>query len=246
MFSGKTVIVTGSGRGIGRAVALKFGSLGANVIVNYAASSNKAQEVVNEIIEVGGHAIAIKADIRNSNEVEEMFTKTMDTYGSVDILVNNAGITKDALIIRMNDEDFDDVIDINLKGAFKCTKAASKIMMKQRSGTIINISSVIGLIGNGGQANYASSKAGIIGLTKSAARELAPRGINVNAIAPGFIKSDMTDVLTDKIKDSILKQIPLGTFGECEDVANLIVFLSSKNARYITGQIINVDGGMVM
>lgn len=246
MFDNKTVVVTGAGRGIGRNIALTFAKMGANVVVNYSTSSQKAEEVVEEIKQSGGKAIAVKADVRKLDEVEQMFESTIKEYGTVDILINNAGITKDALLVRMSDKDFEDVIDINLKGSFNCSKVAAKTMMKQKSGSIINMSSVIGLIGNIGQANYSASKAGIIGLTKSSARELATRGINVNAIAPGFIKTEMTDILSEKVKDSILKQIPMGTLGETEDVTNLIVFLCSPNAKYITGQVINVDGGMVM
>lgn len=246
MFKGKTIIVTGGARGIGKAIALKFGKLGANVVVNYSSSSARAEEVGAEIEKSGGKALVIKADVRNVAEVKKMFENALEKFGSVDILVNNAGITKDNLLIRMSEQDFDDVIGINLKGAFNCIKSAAKIMIKQRAGRIVNISSVIGLIGNAGQANYAASKAGIIGLTKSAAKELASRGVTVNAIAPGFIKTDMTDVLSDKIKENILGQIPLGMLGEPEDIANAALFFASENAKYITGQVISVDGGMVM
>lgn len=243
---GKTAVVTGGARGIGKAIVLKLSGLGANVVVNYSSSPDKAEELVKSIKVNGGNAVAIKADVKNLEEVEAMFSQAQEAFGSVDILVNNAGITKDNLIIRMSEKEFDDVIAINLKGTFNCIKTATKIMMKQRSGRIVSISSVIGVVGNAGQANYAASKAGIIGLTKSTAKELASRGITANAIAPGFIKSDMTDVLNDKVKETILTQIPLGLLGEPEDIANTVAFLASDEARYITGQVIGVDGGMVM
>lgn len=246
MLKNKTAIVTGGARGIGRAIAIKLASLGANVVVNYSSKPEAAQEVVDIIEQNGGKAILFKADVRLNEEVEAMFNKTIEIFGSLDILVNNAGITKDNLLLRMSEKEFDDVIEINLKGTFNCIKNATKIMMKQRSGRIINISSVIGLIGNAGQANYAASKAGIIGLTKSVAKEFASRGVTVNAIAPGFIKTDMTDVLSDKVKEAILTQVPLGALGEPEDVANAVAFLASDSAKYITGQVLNVDGGMVM
>lgn len=242
----KTAIVTGGARGIGKAISLKLSGLGANVVVNYSSSPDKAEELVKAIKENGGNAVAIKANVSNLEEVEAMFAKAQEAFGSVDILVNNAGITKDNLLLRMTEKEFDDVIAINLKGTFNCIKTATKIMMKQRLGRIVSISSVVGVMGNAGQANYSASKAGIIGLTKSTAKELASRGITANAIAPGFIKSDMTDVLSDKVKEQISAQIPLGSLGEPEDIANAVAFLVADESRYITGQVICVDGGMIM
>ncbi|WP_271629532.1 3-oxoacyl-[acyl-carrier-protein] reductase [Caldicellulosiruptor sp. DIB 104C] len=242
----KVALITGASRGIGRAIALKFGQNGANVVINYSSSEFQAQTLKEEIEKLGVKALTIKCDVSNSEEVNAMFSQIEKEFGRLDILVNNAGITKDGLILRMNKEDFDKVIAINLKGAFLCAKAASKIMVKQREGNIINISSVVGIIGNVGQTNYAASKAGIIGLTKSLAKELASRNIRVNAIAPGFIKTDMTEVLSDKVKEMMLSSIPLGRFGEAEEVANVALFLASSLSSYITGQVIVVDGGMVM
>lgn len=246
MFNNKTAVITGASRGIGKAIALKLSSLGANIVVNFSSSPEKALELVSSIEQNGGKAIALKADVKKIDQVEKMFEESHQKFGSIDFLINNAGITRDNLLLRMAEKDFDDVLQTNLKGAFNCIKCASKIMLKQRSGKIVNISSVIGLIGNAGQANYAAAKAGMIGLTKSAAKEFASRNINVNAVAPGFIKTDMTDVLNEKTKEAILSQIPLGTFGSPEDVADVVAFLCSEQARYITGQVINVDGGMVM
>jgi 3-oxoacyl-[acyl-carrier protein] reductase len=245
MLKNKTAIITGAARGIGKAIALKLASLGANIVVNYTSKPEAAQEVVAEIEKLGVKAIAVKADVRNLSEVEEMINEAQRTFESIDILVNNAGITKDNLMLRMTEQDFNDVIDINLKGTFNCIKSATKVMLKQRSGRIINISSVIGLVGNAGQSNYAASKAGIIGLTKSVAKEFGSRGITVNAVAPGFIKTDMTDVLSDKVKENILSQIPLGTLGETEDIANVIEFLVSDKSQWITGQTIRVNGGFM-
>ncbi|ABP67197.1 3-oxoacyl-(acyl-carrier-protein) reductase [Caldicellulosiruptor saccharolyticus DSM 8903] len=242
----KVALITGASRGIGRAIALKFGQNGANVVINYSSSEFQAQTLKEEIEKLGVKALTIKCDVSNSEEVNAMFSQIEKEFGRLDILVNNAGITKDGLILRMNEEDFDKVIAINLKGAFLCAKAASKIMVKQREGNIINISSVVGIIGNVGQTNYAASKAGIIGLTKSLAKELSSRNIRVNAIAPGFIKTDMTEVLSDKVKEMMLSSIPLGRFGEAEEVANVALFLASSLSSYITGQVIVVDGGMVM
>ncbi len=244
--TGKTALVTGAGRGIGRACALHLATLGASVAVNYSKSGDEAREIVKEIEAMGGKALAIKANVGSANEVEAMFEETVKALGGLDILVNNAGITKDGMLIRMKEEDWDLVLEINLKGAFLCTKQAAKIMMKQRHGRIINISSVIGVSGNAGQANYAASKAGIIGFSKSIAKELAPRGVLVNIIAPGFIDTDMTGVLSDKIKEGILAQIPLGRYGSPMDIANLAGFLASEQSGYITGQVIHVDGGMIM
>ncbi len=242
----KTAVVTGASRGIGRAIAKKLASDGYNVIVNYSGSKEKADAVVAEIIADGGLAIAYKCDVSDSKECLEMINDIKAQYGSVDVLVNNAGITRDGLIMRMSEEDFDAVINVNLKGCFNAIKAVTPIMLKQRSGKIINMSSVVGITGNMGQANYSASKAGVIGLTKSAAKELASRGITVNAIAPGFIETDMTSVLKDNIKEAMKTMIPLPRFGQPEDIANAVSFLASDSASYITGQVLNVDGGMVM
>ena len=244
--SGKVALVTGASRGIGKACALYLAELGAKVAINYSRSSEQADQVVAQIKEMGGEAIAIRADVSKQAEVETMVDETIKSLGGLDILINNAGVTKDTLLIRMKEEDWDQVLDINLKGAFLVTKAAAKYMMKKRQGKIINISSVIGVSGNAGQANYAASKAGIIGFSKSIAKELAPRGILVNIIAPGFIDTDMTDVLNDQVKEAILSKIPLGRYGDPEDIAYLVGFLSSDQSQYITGQVIHVDGGMVM
>ncbi len=243
---GKTAIITGSGRGLGKSIALKLASMGANIVLNDIPSSD-AIDVTAEEFRAAGYKVAVtKGDVRNQDDVQSMIDTTVETFGSVDILVNNAGITKDMLMIKMKEEDWDAVLDINLKGAFFCTKAAAKYMMKQRSGKIINIASVAGVMGNPGQANYSSSKAGLIGLTKSTAKELAARGIICNAVAPGIIKSHMTDVLPDKVKENYLNNIPLSRFGTPEDVANVIAFLASDLSNYVTGQVINIDGGLVM
>ncbi|MFR1710071.1 MAG: 3-oxoacyl-[acyl-carrier-protein] reductase [Clostridium sp.] len=246
MFKGKNVVVTGGSRGIGRAIALEFGKNGANVVINYANSDAEAKKVAEEIKSLGGNAILIKGNISSFNEGKKLIDETVKAFGTIDILINNAGITKDGLIMRMKEEQFDEVLDINLKGVFNTCKSAVFHMIKQRNGKIINISSIVGVIGNAGQANYAASKAGVIGLTKSIAKEVGSRGITVNAIAPGFIKSDMTDVLSKKVKDGMLSLIPLGRFGAVEDIAKTVTFLASESAEYITGQVINVDGGMVM
>lgn len=246
MLKGKTAVVTGASRGIGRAIAVKLARLGANVVVNYRNSVEAVQEVVKEIEALGAKALAVQCDISSYSDAENMMKKCIEEFGSLDILVNNAGITKDGLLMRMKEEDFDSVIDINLKGAFNCTRHVSAIMLKQRSGRIINISSVSGLTGNAGQVNYSSAKAGILGMTKAVAKELASRGVTCNAVAPGYIQTDMTDVLSDKVKDTIMNTIPLKKLGNPEDVANAVAFLASEEASYITGQIINVDGGMVM
>ena len=229
---GKVAIVTGASRGIGRAVAINLAQSGADIVVNYSGSEGAAQETVEVVA--------------NADEVASMVEEAHKEFGHIDILVNNAGITRDGLLMRMKDEDFDAVIDINLKGVYLVTKAVSKIMMKQRSGHIINMTSVVGVIGNAGQTNYAASKAGVIGFTKSCAKELASRGITVNAIAPGFINTDMTDVLPEKVKEAMVTQIPLGRMADAEEVATVATFLASDFANYITGQVINVDGGMVM
>lgn len=246
MFKNKTVVVTGASRGIGRAIAIAFARQGANLVLNYNSSAKSVEEVLQLIQAEGGNAVAVKADVSKSEEAKNLIQTAVETFGSIDILVNNAGITKDMLLMRMTDEQFEQVIDINLKGTFYCLKYASNYMLKQRSGKIINMASVVGLTGNAGQANYAASKAGIIGLTKSAAKELAPRGITVNAIAPGFIQTEMTDALSDKVKDAYIQMIPLKKLGSVDDVANTACFLASEAANYITGQVIQVDGGMLM
>ncbi len=246
MLTGKTALVTGASRGIGRAIALELATHGANVAVNYAGSEARAEEVVQEIKQLGREAIKIQADVANTNDVQAMVKEVIQTFGSLDILVNNAGVTKDNLLLRMKEEDFDQVINTNLKGAFLCTKAVARQMMRQKSGKIINVASVVGVSGNPGQANYVAAKAGVIGLTKSTAKELASRNILVNAVAPGFIATDMTDALTDEQKQGILDLIPLAKFGQPEDVAKVVRFLASKDADYITGQTLHIDGGMVM
>ncbi len=243
---GKVALVTGASRGIGRDIAIELAKAGANVAVNYAGSEARANEVVQEIQSLGREAFAVQCDVANGESVAVMVKQTIDRWGSLDILVNNAGITRDNLIMRMKEDEWDDVINTNLKGVFLCTKAVTRQMMKQKSGRIINISSVVGESGNAGQANYVAAKAGVIGLTKTTAKELAPRGITVNAVAPGFITTDMTDKLTDEIKEGMLKMIPLAKFGEPKDIANAVTFLASDDSRYITGQTIHVNGGMVM
>jgi 3-oxoacyl-[acyl-carrier protein] reductase len=244
--SGKTAIVTGGSRGIGRSIALKLAEKGANVVVNYTNNASKAQEVVDEVKKMGVEALALKADVSSEDAVKALVKEVSKHFNTIDILVNNAGITRDTLVIRMKDEDWDKVMDINLKGTYLCTKLIGKKMMKQRSGKIVNITSVVGIMGNAGQANYAASKAGVIGFTKSIAKEFAPRGINVNAVAPGFIQTDMTDKLPEEVKENYAASIPLGRLGSPEDVANIVAFLCSEEADYLTGQVINVDGGMVM
>ena len=246
MLEGKIALVTGAGRGIGRAVALKLAGQGAVVVVNYNGSKERAEEVVKTILENGGTASVYQCSVSDFEACEKMIKDVIAQYGHLDILVNNAGITRDGLIMKMKEEDFDSVINVNLKGTFNTIRFASRAMVKQRKGKIINISSVSGVTGNAGQANYSASKAGIIGLTKSAARELASRNINVNAIAPGFVDTDMTITLSDKVKEGAKGQIPLGRFGKPEEIAELALFLSSEKSDYITGQVINIDGGMVM
>ena len=246
LLDGKVALVTGASRGIGRAIAVKLASEGAKVAVNYAGNTAKAEEVKAEIEKNGGEAVLVQADISDSEAVDAMIEKVTEAFGTIDILVNNAGITRDGLLMRMKEEDFDAVINTNLKGVFYCTKAVSKLMMKKRSGRIVNMASVVGLMGNAGQANYAAAKAGVIGFSKSAAKELAARGISVNVVAPGFIATDMTAAMTDKAKEATLAGIPMKRMGEPEDVANAVLFLVSDYASYITGQTVNVDGGMVM
>ncbi len=244
-FQNRTVIVTGSTQGIGREIALKFGLEGANVVVN---GSNRvsAEQVVAEIEAGGGKAACFLCDVSKSEEAKKMVEFTLATFGSIDVIVNNAGITRDNLIMRMSEEDWDSVLSVNLKGAFNLIQASAKTLTKQRSGCIINMTSVSGVMGNPGQTNYAASKAGLIGLTKSVAKELASRNIRCNAIAPGFIQTAMTDKLKDEVKEVYLNSIPLKRFGEVEDIANLAMFLASDRAKYITGQVIHVDGGLVM
>ena len=244
--SNLTVLVTGGASGIGKACALTFAQAGYNVVVNYGHSEQAALEVTKQCIELGVEAFAVKADVSKQDEVNAMVDLTLKTFGSIDVLINNSGITKDNLLLRMTSEDFSDVLDVNLLGTFHCVKAVVKPMMKARKGKIINMASVIGQIGNIGQANYAASKGGIIALTKSVAREMASRNVTCNAIAPGFIQTKMTDVLSDEVKSGILGQVPMARLGQPEDVARVALFLASDAANYITGQVINVDGGMVM
>lgn len=245
-FNGQAAIVTGASRGIGREIALKLAQEGAKVVVNYSGSKEKAEAVVAEIIANGGEAIVHQANVANADEVKGLVDATMAAFGSVDILVNNAGITRDNLIMRMKEEDWDAVIDTNLKSVFLCTKAVSRQMMKQRSGSIVNVASIVGVAGNAGQANYVASKAGVIGLTKTTAKEFAARHIRVNAVAPGFIETEMTDVLPEDMKGAMLTQIPLAKLGQAKEIANVVAFLASDEASYMTGQTLHVDGGMVM
>ena len=246
MLKDKVAIVTGGTRGIGRAIALKLADKGANIVINYRNSDKEAEELKAILEGKGVKVLTVKCDISNFEDSKNLMDKCKEVFGKIDILVNNAGITKDTLIMRMKEEDFDNVIDVNLKGTFNCAKHASAIMLKQRFGKIINMTSVVGIAGNAGQVNYAASKAGVIGLTKSLAKELGSRGITVNAVAPGFINTDMTASLSEKVKEEASKNIPLKRLGDPEDVANLVGFLASDAANYITGQVINVDGGMVM
>jgi len=246
MLKEKNALVTGSSRGIGRAIALELAKQGANVAVNYAGNEEKAQEVVEEIEQLGVKAIKIQADVANEADVKAMIKEVINEFGSLDVLVNNAGANKDNLIMRMKEEEFDQVINTNLKGVFLCTKAAARHMMKQRTGKIVNVASIVGVSGNPGQANYVAAKAGVIGLTKTTAKEFATRNIHVNAVAPGFISTDMTDALSEEQQQGMLAMIPLEKFGQPEDVAKTVRFLASSDADYITGQTIHIDGGMVM
>lgn len=243
---GKIAVVTGASGGIGSAIAIALAKEGASVAIHYNGSQEKALAVKEQIASFGGTAEIFQCNVASFDESKAMIKAIMDTFGRIDILVNNAGITRDGLLMGMKEKDFDDVINTNLKGCFNCTHFASRHMMKQRSGTIINISSVSGVFGNAGQANYSASKAGMIGLTKSAAKEFASRNIRVNAVAPGFVKTEMTDALSDSVKEQIKAQIPLGRYADPEEVANVVTFLASDAASYITGQVIHADGGMVM
>ena len=244
--TGKVALVTGASRGIGQATAVELAKAGADIIVNYIGSETVAQETVDKIEALGRKALKIKADVSNADEVQAMVEEAHAAFGHIDILVNNAGITRDGLLIRMKDSDWDDVLNINLKGVYLVSKAVAKIMVKQRAGRIINMTSVSGVTGNVGQANYAAAKAGVIGFTKTCAKELAARGITVNAVAPGFIETAMTDVLPEKIKEGIAATVPFGRMGQPEEIASVVTFLASDFASYITGQVLNVDGGMVM
>jgi len=246
MLEGQVAIVTGASRGIGRAIAIELARHGADVVVNYAGNEAAANETVAAIEALGRTAIAHKGSVASAADVDAMVSATLERFGKIDILVNNAGITRDNLLMRMKEEEFDDVIDTNLKGVFNCIKAVTRPMMKQRSGTIVNISSVVGSLGNPGQTNYVAAKAGVIGMTKSVARELASRNIRVNCVAPGFIETDMTDKLGDETKDAMLKQIPLGRLGAPEQIAKVVRFLASDESSYMTGQTLHVDGGMYM
>jgi 3-oxoacyl-[acyl-carrier protein] reductase len=242
----KVALVTGASRGIGRSIATTLAGAGALVVINFKSNAAAAGEVVSAITAAEGRAAAIQADVSDAAEVERLFKEVLDRYGKIDILVNNAGITRDTLLLRMKEEDFDAVLQTNLRGVYLCTKAALRPMTKARGGRIINITSVVGLMGNAGQANYAAAKAGIIGFTKAAAREMASRNITVNAVAPGYIETELTGVLSETVRQAILENIPLGRLGQPQDVADLVCFLASDAAGYITGQTLTVDGGMVM
>ena len=246
MLKGKCAVITGASRGIGKCIATKFAKEGANVVINYRNNEEEALKVKQELEGLGPQVLVVKADVSELKQAENLIKEAKKEFGRVDILVNNAGITKDNLIIRMKEEDFDSVIKTNLKGAFNCLKAVTPIMLKQKYGKIVNMASVVGVVGNPGQVNYCASKAGLIGMTKSLAKEIGSRNITVNAIAPGFIDTDMTKILSDDQKKKILSQIPLNKFGNVEDIANVALFLGSENSNYITGQVIHVDGGMAM
>ncbi|MBE5940029.1 MAG: 3-oxoacyl-[acyl-carrier-protein] reductase [Lachnospiraceae bacterium] len=246
MLENQVAIVTGSSRGIGKEIALELARMGADVVVNDLSASEAAKEVAKEIEAMGRKAMVIAADVSNSDDAKNLVNTTVKEMGRVDILVNNAGITRDGLLLRMSEADFDSVINVNLKGAFNTIKHITPVMLKQRSGRIVNMASVVGLMGNAGQVNYCASKAGIIGMTKAAARELGSRGITVNAIAPGFINTQMTEVLPEEVKKTYMTQIPLGRFGDVSDIAKTVGFLVSDGAAYITGQVISVNGGMYM
>lgn len=244
-FNNHVVLITGGNTGIGKEIALAFGKKGASVVVNYIVNEESADEVVSSIISFGGKALKVYGDVTSLDDCSNMIKQTTDQFGRIDTVINNSGITRDGLLLRMKESDFDQVIDVNLKGTWNMCKASSRTFMKQKEGNIINISSVVSLIGNAGQSNYVSSKAGINGLTKSLSKEFGSRNIRVNAVAPGFIKTKMTDVLTDEVKENYLREIPLNRFGSPEDISNLCLFLASDEANYITGQVISVNGGMV-
>lgn len=244
-FKEKTVIVTGGNTGIGREICLSFGSRGANVVVNYVVNEEAATDTVSHIKNLGGNAIKVYGDVTKLADCENVVNEAEKAFGSIDVLINNSGITRDNLIMRMKEEDFDLVIDVNLKGTWNMCKSVARKMTKQRSGRIINISSVVGIMGNAGQSNYVASKAGIIGITKSLAKEFGPRGVTVNAVAPGFIETKMTEVLTPEVRAAYMQQIPLGAFGTPVDVANACLFLAGKKSSYITGQVLSVNGGMI-
>ncbi|MHC6181484.1 3-oxoacyl-[acyl-carrier-protein] reductase [Clostridium sp. JNZ X4-2] len=244
--SKNVAVITGAAKGIGRAIALKLADDGFDIVINYRNSSGSIEELIGEIESKGRRSIAVQGDVSVFEEAKNIIKQAVGFFGTIDVLVNNAGITRDGLLLRMKEEDFDKVIEVNLKGTFNCIRHVSPVMLKQRKGKIINISSVVGVTGNAGQVNYSAAKAGIIGITKSTARELASRGINVNAVAPGFIKTDMTNSLSEKIRENTLQAIPLKRFGTVYDVADAVSFLASSGSDYITGQIINIDGGMVM
>ena len=244
--TGQVALVTGGSRGIGRAICLELASCGAHVVINYNSSATAAEDLVAEIAASGGAAEAIQADVRHADQVAALFKTVLANHASIDILVNNAGITRDNVIMRLKPDDFDDVISTNLRSAWLCCREAARSMMRKRKGTIINITSVVGIAGNAGQSNYAASKAGLVGVTKSLAKELAGRGIRVNAVAPGFVETDMTADLSDELRARAIEAIPLGRMGEPRDIAKTVAFLASSNASYITGQTIIVDGGMVM
>jgi len=246
MFKGRVALVTGSGQGIGRDIALRLAKGGATLIINYVGPAEGANEVVDIIKSEGGEAMAYECNVADLTAVDKMISDIVLKYGKLDILVNNAGITKDNLLLKMSEADFDAVINVNLKGTFNTTKAVTKLMMKQRYGRIINISSIVGVIGNAGQANYCASKAGIIGMTKAVARELASRNVTANAVAPGFIDTDMTKILPDEVKKTLLSQIPAGKLGSVSDISNAVEFLAKEESGYITGQVININGGMAM
>lgn len=246
MLTGKIALVTGASRGIGRAIAKELASKGAFVIVNYNGSKEAANEAVSEIKANGNDAVAMQCDVSNYEACGQMIEEIIKEYGRIDILVNNAGITRDGLLMRMSEADFDAVLETNLKGTFNTIRHMSRYFLKQKSGKIINMSSVSGLLGNAGQANYSASKAGVVGLTKAVAKELASRGIQVNAVAPGFIETEMTAAMTDQAKEAVISQIPLGRTGKVEDIAGCVCFLASSQADYITGQVISVDGGMAI